>query len=262
MLQNKFILAFSMNINKKIIGIIPARYASTRFPGKPLVQILGKSMIERVYNCSVQAKKISKVVVATDDRRIADHVISFGGEVVLTSPHHASGTDRCYEALTKQNESFDYVINIQGDEPFLNPNQIDELCNVCNGNVELATQMIKVNSSDVLFDKGEVKIVLNRHQEALYFSRMVIPFIKGVEEKEWHLHHTYYRHVGMYAYRADVLKSICSLKPSLLEKAESLEQLRWLEGGYKITCVETKYASHCIDTPEDIEKVLALLNIQ
>lgn len=251
-----------MSKNKKIIGIIPARYASSRFPGKPLTSILGKSMIERVYELSVQAKSLSKVVVATDDERIAEHVRGFGGEVVLTAPHHSSGTDRCYEALTKQVETFDYVVNIQGDEPFLNPNQIEELCNVCDGEVELATQMIKVNSHDVLFDRGEVKIVLNQHHNALYFSRMVIPFIKGVPEAEWHLHHPYYRHVGMYAYRADVLKNICMLQPSLLEKAESLEQLRWLEAGYKITCVETNYDSHCIDTPEDVEKVLKMLKLQ
>ncbi|MFN4083407.1 MAG: 3-deoxy-manno-octulosonate cytidylyltransferase [Bacteroidia bacterium] len=250
-----------MQQQNKIIGIIPARYASTRFPGKPLIDIKGKSMIERVYTQSVQAKCLSKVIVATDDERIAKHVESFGGEVVFTNSNHPSGTDRCFEALQKQFEKYQYVINIQGDEPFINPQQIDELAKVCNGQTELATQMIKANSYDILFDYGEVKIVLNQKNEALYFSRSVIPFLKGIDPKEWHLKLNYYRHVGMYAYRADILEKITSLKPSMLEKAESLEQLRWLEAGFKITCVETTFDSHCIDTPEDVEKVLNLMAI-
>lgn len=242
-----------------ILGIIPARYASTRFPGKPLVEIEGVSMIERVYREASKAKTLDYVVVATDDERIADHVRSFGGNVVMTASHHPSGTDRCYEAFTKVKGEFNYIINIQGDEPFINPEQIDELGSACKGQTELATQMIKVDNHEFLFDMGEVKIVLNNENEALYFSRMVIPFIKGVDQKDWHLHHDYYRHVGMYAYRSDVLHAITSLKVSTLEKAESLEQLRWLEAGYKIKCVETKYDSHCIDTPEDIERVLKLM---
>lgn len=250
-----------MNNSIKIIGIIPARYASTRYPGKPLIEIQGVSMIERVYRQSVQAKLLSKVVVATDDQRIADHVNSFGGEVIMTQENLPSGTDRCFDALQNINENYNYVINIQGDEPFIEPNQIDELASICDGKTELATQMILTESHEVLFDKGEVKIVLNQHNEALYFSRMVIPFIKGVEDNEWHKHHNYYRHVGMYAYRTDILDAICKLKPSALENAESLEQLRWLEAGYKIKLVKTNYDSHCIDTPEDVEKVLKLMNL-
>jgi len=242
-----------------ILGIIPARYASTRFPGKPLVAIEGKSMIRRVYEQASQAKTIDKLVVATDDERIAAHVKAFGGEVVMTKAEHPSGTDRCYEAFKNVAGDFNYIINIQGDEPFLDPQQIDELGAVCKGQTELATQMIKVDNSAFLFDQGEVKIVLNHENEALYFSRMVIPFIKGKPEAEWHLHHSYYRHVGMYAYRRDVLQAITKLPVSALEKAESLEQLRWLEAGYKIKCVETTFDSHCVDTPEDIERVLKLM---
>jgi 3-deoxy-manno-octulosonate cytidylyltransferase (CMP-KDO synthetase) len=243
-----------------IAGIIPARYASTRFPGKPLIDILGKSMIQHVYEKASQSKSLSKLVVATDDERIFDHVQSFGGEVVMTAADHPSGTDRCQEAVQQLKESYQYVINIQGDEPFIDPRQIDELADVLkHGTVELATQMIAVNSYEMLFDKGEVKIVLNKNNEALYFSRMVIPFIKGVDETEWHKQHNYFRHVGMYAYRKDILEKICWLPVSSLEKAESLEQLRWLENGFTIQCVPTTFESHCIDTPEDVEKVLALM---
>ncbi|MDP3558184.1 MAG: 3-deoxy-manno-octulosonate cytidylyltransferase [Bacteroidota bacterium] len=245
-----------------IIGIIPARFASTRFPGKPLVEIKGKSMIQRVFEQTKKSNLLNKIIIATDDLRIAEHVKSFGAEAILTKAEHPSGTDRCYEAYQLLGQTFDYVLNIQGDEPFLDPEQINSLAKVCNGDVEIATQMIKCTDNDVLFDKGEVKIVLNQNKEALYFSRNVIPHIKGKDEKEWHKHFDYYRHVGMYVYRTDILEKITKLKPSALELAESLEQLRWLENGYKINCVDTTYDSHCIDTPEDIEKVLRLMNIQ
>lgn len=243
-----------------IAGIIPARWASTRFPGKPLADIGGKTMLRRVYEQASRSRSLQAVVVATDDDRIAEHVRSFGGRVVMTAADHPSGTDRCQEALLKLDTSFDYVINIQGDEPFIEPEQIDELASVLeNGKVELATQMIEVDSHEILFDRGEVKIVLNDRSEALYFSRMPIPFLKGVDEKEWHTRHRYYRHVGMYAYRADILEQITRLPVSPLEKAESLEQLRWLEHGYRIRCVSTRFDSHCIDTPADIEKVISIM---
>lgn len=245
-----------------IIGIIPARYASTRFPGKPLIQINGKSMIQRVYEQAAKSKLMTKIIIATDDDRIAEHAKSFGAEVVITKAEHPSGTDRCFEAYQLNGQNFDYVLNIQGDEPFLDPEQIDSLAQGCAEDVEIATQMIKCTDHDVLFDKGEVKIILNSNKEALYFSRNVIPFIKGKDEKEWHKHFDYYRHVGMYAYRTDILEKITQLKPSALELAESLEQLRWLEHGYKIKCIETSFESHCVDTPEDIEKVMRLMNIQ
>lgn len=245
-----------------IIGIIPARFASTRFPGKPLVEINGKSMIQRVYEQTAKAKLLNKIIIATDDDRIAEHVMGFCAEVVITKAEHPSGTDRCFEAYQLNGQKFDYVLNIQGDEPFLDPEQINSLAEACEGDVEIATQMIKCTDHDVLFDKGEVKIILNSNKEALYFSRNVIPFIKGKDEKEWHMYFDYYRHVGMYAYRTDILERITQLKTSALELAESLEQLRWLEHGYKIKCVETSFDSHCVDTPEDIEKVIRLMNIK
>ncbi len=243
----------------KILGIIPARYASTRFPGKPLINILGKSMIQRVYEQTILASKIDKVIIATDDLRIAEHVQSFGAEFVMTEKDHPSGTDRCYEAFQKSGNSFDYIINIQGDEPFIIPDQINQLAEVCDGKTEIATQMIPVNRADILFDPGEVKIVMNQKREALYFSRMVIPFIKGVPENKWHQHHSYFRHVGLYAYRKDILEAITRLQPSSLENAESLEQLRWLENGFTIKLVQTEFESHCIDVPEDLEKVLKIM---
>lgn len=245
----------------KILGIIPARYASTRFPGKPLIDILGKSMLQRVYEQTKKSKLLTDVIIATDDERIEKHASSFGAKVVQTRSEHPSGTDRSFEAYQKTNAAYDYVINIQGDEPFIDPSQIDLLAEICDGNTELATLMIKCNSHDVLFDQGEVKITLNDKKEALYFSRMVIPFIKGKDEKEWHSHFDYYRHVGMYAYRTDILEKITKLKPSSLELAESLEQLRWLENGFKIKCAETLHDSHCIDTPEDVDKVIKLMGI-
>jgi 3-deoxy-manno-octulosonate cytidylyltransferase (CMP-KDO synthetase) len=275
-----------------IIGIIPARYGSTRFEGKPLIDIQGKTMIERVYEQASKAKCLDKVIIATDDARIFEHVQNFGAEVVMTHSNHPSGTDRCWEAYKKMYDirctmsdvgnqkseirnrvlvdeyiekstshlKTNYIINIQGDEPFIEPEQIDELGAMLDGSVELATQMIAVESSEILWDMGEVKIVLNDQHEALYFSRQVIPFIKNIPQADWHSHHPYFRHVGMYAYRADILQKLIELPPSSLEKAESLEQLRWLEAGFKIKCVTTQHESHCIDTPEDIEKVLRLVS--
>jgi 3-deoxy-manno-octulosonate cytidylyltransferase (CMP-KDO synthetase) len=243
-----------------IVGIIPARYSSTRFPGKALCDIKGKTMVQRVYEQAKQSTHLHKVVVATDDQRIADNVLSFGGEVVLTASTHPSGTDRCWDALQQLKDQYQYVINIQGDEPFIDPKQIDELATVLNdGTTELATQMIAVDSYEMLADEGEVKIVLNTNNEALYFSRAIIPYIKNIDKKDWHKHHPYYRHVGLYAYRRDILEKITKLPVSPLEKAESLEQLRWLENGFKIKCVTTKFDSHCIDTPEDLQKMLQLM---
>jgi 3-deoxy-manno-octulosonate cytidylyltransferase (CMP-KDO synthetase) len=243
-----------------IAAIIPARYSSTRFPGKPLAQIEGKTMIRRVYEQAVQSQLIGAVVVATDDPRIVDEVRSFGGEVRLTRTDHPSGTDRCFEAVQMLDKSCDYVINIQGDEPFLDPRQIDELADYLNQHpVEIATQMIKVASQAELFDSGEVKIVLNDRQEAMYFSRQPIPYLQGVDPGNWHQQHTFYRQVGTYAYRRDILEKITRLPLSSLERAESLEQLRWLQAGYRISCVPTRYVSYCIDHPDDIARVLSLL---
>ncbi len=243
-----------------ILGVIPARYASTRFPGKPLIDIEGKTMIQRVYEQAKKSSVLEKVVVATDDERIYDHVLSFGGEAVMTAEHHPSGTDRCWDALQNTGGEYEYIINIQGDEPFIDPSQIDLLASVLKDGTELATLIIPVTDHSVLFDMGEVKVVLNDRMEGLYFSRMVIPYIKGVAQEHWHKHHNYYRHVGMYAYRRDILEQVTKLSVSSLEKAESLEQLRWLENGFKIKCAVTQHDSHCIDLPEDVEKVLRLMN--
>jgi 3-deoxy-manno-octulosonate cytidylyltransferase (CMP-KDO synthetase) len=244
-----------------IAGIIPARYASTRYPGKPLIDIRGKSMIQRVYEQALKSKSLNKVVVATDDERIFNHVLEFGGEVLMTHSDHPSGTDRCWDAYQQLGGSYDYVLNIQGDEPFIDPSQIDALASsLKGGGIELATLIIPVHDAELLFDMGEVKVVLNHKMEALYFSRMVIPYLKGKGMNSWPQFHSYYRHVGMYAYRADVLEKITGLGVSPLETAESLEQLRWLENGFRIQCVVTDFESHCIDTPDDVAKVLALVS--
>ncbi|MBS1491738.1 MAG: 3-deoxy-manno-octulosonate cytidylyltransferase [Bacteroidetes bacterium] len=244
----------------KILGIIPARYASSRFPGKPLADMLGQTMIERVYYQVKKSKLLNQVVVATDDLRIYDHVISFGGNACLTASEHPSGTDRCFEALQKQKESFDFAVNIQGDEPFIDPRQIDLLCSSLIIETELATLIQKIATPEQLLSAGEAKVVINHRGEAIYFSRSPIPFVQKFEMKEWLNHTVFFRHVGLYAYRADVLKKITALPPSLLEKAESLEQLRWLENGFKIKTVETEMEeSICIDTPEDLQKALIIL---
>jgi 3-deoxy-manno-octulosonate cytidylyltransferase (CMP-KDO synthetase) len=221
-----------------------------------LAEIAGKSMIQRVYEQSVKSKSLDKVIVATDDSRIAQHVTGFGGEAVMTGANHASGTDRCSEALGHTKKSYQYIINIQGDEPFIEPGQIDELAAALDGEVEIATQMIPVKTREELLDPGEAKIVLNENSEAMYFSRSPIPYIRNAREEDWHLHPIFYRQVGMYAYRSDILAKITKLPVSSLEQAESLEQLRWLQHGFKIKCLLTSYESHCVDAPEDIERVL------
>ena len=242
-----------------ILGIIPARYQSTRFPGKPLVDILGKTMIKRVYEGAVQSKSLDHLVVATDDPRIYDEVHSFNGNVMMTSPHHVTGTDRCYEVLRLLGGSYQYVINIQGDEPLIDGKQIDELASVLDGNTEVATQMTRLRETVELDDPSSVKIVVNKNMEALYFSRSPIPFMRGREKADWHRHHHYYRHTGMYAYRSDILEQINKLPVSSLEAAESLEQLRWLENGYQIKCVLTDYESIPVDEPGDVEKLILRL---
>jgi 3-deoxy-manno-octulosonate cytidylyltransferase (CMP-KDO synthetase) len=243
-----------------ILGIIPARYASSRFPGKPLADMLGQSMIQRVYHQVKKSKALKHVIVATDDQRIFDHVLSFGGTACMTSENHPSGTDRCFEALKNQKEKFDFAINIQGDEPFIDPGQIDLLCSSLSTPTELATLIQKIATLDQLHSVGEAKVVINKDREAIYFSRSPIPFVQKAEAKDWMNKTTFYRHVGLYAYRADVLEKITKLAPSLLEKAESLEQLRWIENGFKIKTVETEMEeSICIDTPEDLKKALEIL---
>lgn len=239
----------------QILGIIPARYASTRFPAKALVDIGGKSMIQRVYEQSVQATKLSKVVVATDDVRIFDHVRDFGGTAIMTSEDHQSGTDRCFEALTKTAGTFDYVINIQGDEPFISPEPINRLADALNSETELATLVKVIDNQEILFNVNVPKAVLNKRGEVLYFSRQTIPYLRSSEPDNWLSEHKFYKHIGIYAYRVDVLEAITKLPVSSLEKAEALEQLRWLENGYVIKAVVTSDDSHGVDTPEDLERV-------
>ena len=242
-----------------ILWIIPARYESTRFPGKVLADIQGKSMVQRVYEQAVKSKYLNKIVVATEDDKVVEHVRKFGGEVLFTKPNHESGTDRCFEALQLQSDSYDYVINIQGDEPFIDPGQIDELAELLDGTVELATLIKKITTTDELFNLGEVKTVFNKEMEALYFSRQPIPYFRNAAELDWLQEQDYYKHIGIYAYRADILERISDLPVSALEKAESLEQLRWLENGLKIKLAFTEFESICIDTKEDLVKALATL---
>lgn len=247
----------------KFIGIIPARYASSRFPGKPLADMAGKPMIQRVYE--QVSKVLDEVWVATDDKKIYDAVLSFGGKSVMTSDKHRSGTDRCKEAYLNINKPFDVVINIQGDEPFIQPEQIKTLMNCFNNNnTELATLVKpfkKEDSFDALFNKNSPKVVINKYDEAIYFSRSIIPYIRDAHHTEWLKEHTFYKHIGMYAYQTDILQEITELPPSTLELAESLEQLRWIENGYKIKIGYTEYETIGIDTPEDLEKALAYLSI-
>jgi 3-deoxy-manno-octulosonate cytidylyltransferase (CMP-KDO synthetase) len=237
----------------KILGIIPARFASTRFPGKPLADLGGVSMIERVYRQAKSASSLSKIVVATEHAGIYDHVTGFGGYACMTSENHPSGTDRCFEALTKEKESFDYVINIQGDEPFIEPSQIDLLASYLDGNTQLATLIKKIDTYEQLNSNSEVKVTFNTRNEALYFSRAVIPFVQKVDPGKWLDHFEFYKHVGMYAYRTDILKEITKLEISPLEKVESLEQLRWMENGYIIKVAKTDVETMCVDTPEELE---------
>jgi 3-deoxy-manno-octulosonate cytidylyltransferase (CMP-KDO synthetase) len=242
----------------KILGIIPARYASSRFPGKPLADIGGKSMIQRVYEQSSKAKSLDKVIVATDDERIYNHVIKFGGKAVFTRPDHASGTDRCFEALQNEDRKFLFAINIQGDEPFVSPDQIDLVASVIDENTELATLIKQIHTEKELDDPNEAKVIINKNKEAIYFSRLPIPYYNIPNRTQ---KFKYYKHVGIYAYRRDILETITSLPVSDLEKSESLEQLRWIENGYKIKIAITDIESTCIDAPEDIPAALIRFSV-
>lgn len=241
----------------KFLGVIPARYKSSRFPGKPLADIRGKSMIQRVYEQASAAEKLDKVIVATDDKRIYQHVKDFGGEVQMTSDRHVSGTDRCAEVVESFGKVYDVVINIQGDEPFVHPVQIDSLANAFSlDTVDIATLMKRVDKVEELFNPNKVKLVLNRWKEAIYFSRHPIPYCKTADPEHWLQHHNYLKHIGMYGYRRSVLRIITGIEPTQLELAESLEQLRWLDSGYTIKAIETDLESPNIDTPEDLEEVM------
>lgn len=241
----------------QFIGIIPARYASTRFPDKPLVEIKGVSMIRRVYEQAKSSGTLSHVVVATDDKRIFDHVSTFGN-VVYTSAEHPSGTDRCFEAAGKLAQdiklaSNDVIVNIQGDEPFIHPQQIETICSCFdNKEVGIATLIKKITEPGQLFNENVVKVVAGSGGRALYFSRSAIPVLRGVDPRQWLQQGIFYKHIGMYAYRMDILGKITMLEPSFLEKSESLEQLRWLENGFSVFVKETTLESHSVDTIEDL----------
>jgi 3-deoxy-manno-octulosonate cytidylyltransferase (CMP-KDO synthetase) len=247
---------------KKIAGIIPARYASVRFPGKPLVVIRGKSMVMRVYDRACKAKSLDEVVVATDDNRIYDHVMKHGGKVVLTRDDHNTGTERCAEvARGEEFKKFSHFINIQGDEPFIEPGQIDLLTSCFEEEgVLIATLAKPFFSEESLFNENTVKVAVQNNGNALYFSRSVIPFYRSVPEAKWLSKGLYKQHVGIYGYTRSTLLDIAALPPGILEKAESLEQLRWLEAGISIKVKHTDHENFAIDTPGDLEKLLRWLS--
>lgn len=239
-----------------IIGIIPARYGSTRFPGKPLTDIGGKSMIQRVYEQSLKCKSLKMVIVATDDERIAEHVKKFGGDVSMTSSDHQSGTDRCAEVLKNIKGSFDVVINIQGDEPFIDPAQIELVANCFNGNeTQIATLIKKTVSEEEIKNPNVVKVIRDKWHNAIYFSRSPIPYRRNPQAII-----QYYKHIGIYGYRSDCLLHITKLDPGTFETAESLEQLRWIENGIRIRVKETEMETISIDTPDDLKKAFQYLN--
>ena len=240
-----------------IIGIVPARFGSTRFPGKPLADINGKTMIQRVYEQCTQSSRLSRVLIATDDERIMTHVRDFGGDAIITSPQHQSGTDRCAEVIEKLGaESWDAIINIQGDEPYIHPEQIDLLCSTFDEeNTQLATLVKKITSTDELFNHNNVKVVLNKRREAIYFSRSPVPYNRNFPEQEWLKYSTYYKHIGIYGYRTQALLDVSRLAKTNLEITESLEQLRWIENGLVIRAEVTSLESIAIDTPDDLLRV-------
>lgn len=237
----------------RFIGIIPARYASTRFPGKPLAILGGKTVIERVYE--QVSDVLEETYVATDDDRIYQAVKAFGGKVVMTSPDHKSGTDRIAEAVEKIGGDYDVVVNVQGDEPFIRREQITSLCHCFDDpETQIATLGKPFTDMEAVANPNSPKIVTDKRGFALYFSRSVIPYVRGVERGEWLHHHPFLKHLGLYAYRSEVLQEVTQLPQSALEKAESLEQLRWLENGYRIRVALTDIETVGIDTPEDLKR--------
>ncbi len=238
----------------KSLGIIPARYASSRFPGKPLAIINGKTMINRVFE---QAKESSldKIIIATDDRRIFDHCLTFTGDVVMTAKTHRSGTDRCAE-VARGHAEFDITVNIQGDEPFLDAGQINLLIDFLkNGTATIATLAKKITKAEDIFNKNVVKVVFDKNRRALYFSRHPIPFLRGIPEEKWLTKGVFHKHIGLYGFLTGTLTALADLPRTGLEIAESLEQLRWLENGYKIGVALTEKETIGIDTPEDLKRI-------
>ena len=240
----------------KVIGIIPSRYASTRFPSKPLQMIKGKTMIQRVWEQAWKSK-LDAVVVATDDMRIADEVLKFGGQYVLTDPNHRSGTDRCREALYMVEGQYDAVVNIQGDEPFIDPEQINQVIElISRDDTQLASLAKRIEEEDELFSPNVVKVVMDKQGNALYFSRNPIPFIRNLDHDKWLQKSKFYKHIGLYAYKTETLCKVAEMQTTPLEEAESLEQLRWLENGLRIRMGITQHEGLSVDTQEDLEKAL------
>lgn len=244
----------------KVLGIIPARYQSSRFPGKPLIDIKGKTMIQRVYEQAKKSTLIDELVVATDDARIENEVLRFGGKVILTATHHQSGTERCGEVL-ESFPNYDVVINIQGDEPLIQAEQLNLVLDLFNHPQNNIGTLVKAFTSlDEVLNPNRIKVVLDHQKNGMYFSRSPIPFIQNTSQSEWLNNTTFWKHIGIYAWRTPVLKELLALKPSPLESLESLEQLRWLYYGYKIATAETQIETPNIDTPEDLEKVVSLIS--
>ena len=243
----------------RILALIPARYGSSRFPGKPLALVHGKPMIQRVYEQTVKA--FPNACVATDDERIYNAVKEFGGRAVMTSTTHNSGTDRCFEALKnyckESGEIFDAVINVQGDEPYIKPEQLQQLGECFNDpSVELATLVKRVKDKAELLNNNSPKVIVDKNNDAIYFSRTAIPFSRDVEVTDEYVQGTpFFRHIGLYGYKVETLEKICKMPQSFLELTEKLEQLRWIENGLKIRVAETKYETHAVDTVEDLEYI-------
>jgi len=240
----------------KILGIIPARFASTRFPGKPLIDLAGKSMIRRVYEQAKKASALAEVVVATDSEEIFKAVTAFKGNVIMTSDQHQSGTDRCAE-VSKKMIGYDAIINIQGDEPLIDPQQINLLASCFNDiSTDLATLIKKIKTPEELFNYNTPKVIINNRSEAIYFSRQVIPYLKDVTPEDYLKKHTFYKHIGIYGYRTTTLGIIASMNLGNLESSEKLEQLRWIENGCTIKVAVTDKESLAIDSPEDVSRVI------
>ena len=243
----------------KFIGLIPARYASTRFPGKPLALLRGKPVIQRVYE--QVASVLDDACVATDDERIFDCVKNFGGKVVMTRTDHKSGTDRIEEAIEKIGGDYDVIVNIQGDEPFIQKSQIETVCRCFDDEkTQIATLGKPFTDMDAVANPNSPKIVIDNNSFAMYFSRSIIPFVRGKEQAEWLQHYPFLKHLGIYAYRRDVLRQITQLPQSSLEIAESLEQLRWLQNGFKIKVGLTDVETVGIDTPDDLKRAEEFLS--
>lgn len=243
----------------KTIGIIPARYASSRFPGKPLADLGGKSMIRRVYEQAMKATLIDEVIVATDDERIEQNVQSFGGQVRMTRPDHRSGTDRCAEVVSDL-ENISIAVNIQGDEPFIDPGHIDQVVRLLKkGRGGIATLARRILHTEELFNANVVKVVMDQHQKALYFSRSPIPYQRNFPQVEWVKQVPYFKHIGLYGFHSDTLQELTALAPSRYEQAEALEQLRWLEAGHSVLVGLTEAETIGIDTPADLERARAFL---